>query len=131
MRSVTKFTDICCGLLFNIFCPMIQIYSFKHFRAKYFFYLVFLCSCLTLSLRHCACYHSSFWVKSFRFTVSVPKRLISFFCISTLILQQLIKKCWSQNVTLRPTFEQVKKMLDKMNPHKVSPVDMMMNLVML
>lgn len=30
---------------------------------------------------------------------------------------------------MRPTFEQVKKMLDKMNPHKVSPVDMMMNLV--
>uniref|UniRef100_A0A673XAC1 Guanylate cyclase n=1 Tax=Salmo trutta TaxID=8032 RepID=A0A673XAC1_SALTR len=42
---------------------------------------------------------------------------------------ELIKKCWSQNVTLRPTFEQVKKMLDKMNPHKVSPVDMMMNLM--
>ena len=30
---------------------------------------------------------------------------------------------------MRPTFEQVKKMIDKMNPHKVSPVDMMMNLV--
>ncbi|XP_027146258.1 atrial natriuretic peptide receptor 2-like isoform X2 [Larimichthys crocea] len=42
---------------------------------------------------------------------------------------ELIKKCWSHNVTLRPTFEQVKKMLDKMNPHKVSPVDMMMNLM--
>ncbi|CAB1324742.1 unnamed protein product, partial [Coregonus sp. 'balchen'] len=32
---------------------------------------------------------------------------------------ELIKKCWSHNVTLRPTFEQVKKMLDKMNPHKM------------
>ncbi|TKS74660.1 Atrial natriuretic peptide receptor 2 [Collichthys lucidus] len=42
---------------------------------------------------------------------------------------ELIKKCWSHNVTLRPTFEQVKKNLDKMNPHKVSPVDMMMNLM--
>jgi len=30
---------------------------------------------------------------------------------------------------MRPTFEQVKKILEKMNPHKVSPVDMMMNLV--
>ncbi|XP_056132869.1 atrial natriuretic peptide receptor 2-like [Lampris incognitus] len=44
-------------------------------------------------------------------------------------LVSLIKKCWSHNVTARPTFEQVKKMLDKMNPHKVSPVDMMMNLM--
>uniref|UniRef100_A0A671UZB6 Guanylate cyclase n=1 Tax=Sparus aurata TaxID=8175 RepID=A0A671UZB6_SPAAU len=42
---------------------------------------------------------------------------------------ELIKKCWSNNVTMRPTFEQVKKILDKMNPHKVSPVDMMMNLM--
>ncbi|XP_053178950.1 atrial natriuretic peptide receptor 2-like [Scomber japonicus] len=42
---------------------------------------------------------------------------------------ELIKRCWSHNVTMRPTFEQVKKMLDKMNPHKVSPVDMMMNLM--
>ncbi|TSW35247.1 Xyloside xylosyltransferase 1 [Bagarius yarrelli] len=42
---------------------------------------------------------------------------------------ELIKKCWSHSVTTRPTFEQVKKMLDKMNPHRVSPVDMMMNLV--
>ncbi|XP_060933783.1 atrial natriuretic peptide receptor 2-like isoform X2 [Limanda limanda] len=42
---------------------------------------------------------------------------------------ELIKRCWCQNITLRPTFEQVRKMLDKMNPHKVSPVDMMMNLM--
>uniref|UniRef100_A0A4W6F9Z9 Guanylate cyclase n=1 Tax=Lates calcarifer TaxID=8187 RepID=A0A4W6F9Z9_LATCA len=48
-------------------------------------------------------------------------------CLRFLIC--LIKKCWSHNVTMRPTFEQVKKMLDKMNPHKVSPVDMMMNLM--
>ncbi|XP_038571714.1 atrial natriuretic peptide receptor 2-like [Micropterus salmoides] len=42
---------------------------------------------------------------------------------------ELIKKCWSHNATMRPTFEQVKKTLNKMNPHKVSPVDMMMNLM--
>lgn len=30
---------------------------------------------------------------------------------------------------MRPTFEQVRKMLDKMNPNKVSPVDLMMTLV--
>ncbi|XP_051550758.1 atrial natriuretic peptide receptor 2-like [Myxocyprinus asiaticus] len=42
---------------------------------------------------------------------------------------ELIKRCWSHNLTMRPTFEQVKKILDKMNPHKVSPVDMMMNLM--
>uniref|UniRef100_A0AAY4EWL4 Guanylate cyclase n=1 Tax=Denticeps clupeoides TaxID=299321 RepID=A0AAY4EWL4_9TELE len=42
---------------------------------------------------------------------------------------ELIKKCWSHNASARPTFEQVRKMLDKMNRHKVSPVDMMMNLM--
>ncbi|XP_051869123.1 atrial natriuretic peptide receptor 2-like [Pristis pectinata] len=42
---------------------------------------------------------------------------------------ELIKKCWAHNPLLRPTFEQVKKMLEKMNPNKVSPVDMMMNLM--
>ncbi|XP_053491060.1 atrial natriuretic peptide receptor 2-like [Ictalurus furcatus] len=50
-------------------------------------------------------------------------------CPNQLEYCELIKKCWSHNVTSRPTFEQVKKMLDKMNPHKVSPVDMMMNLM--
>ncbi|XP_058494779.1 atrial natriuretic peptide receptor 2-like isoform X1 [Solea solea] len=50
-------------------------------------------------------------------------------CPSEVHYCELIKKCWSHNVTMRPTFEQVKKMLDKMNPHKVSPVDMMMNLM--
>uniref|UniRef100_A0A672JPU0 Guanylate cyclase n=1 Tax=Salarias fasciatus TaxID=181472 RepID=A0A672JPU0_SALFA len=38
---------------------------------------------------------------------------------------ELIKKCWCHNTTMRPTFEQVKKSLEKMNPLKVSPVDMM------
>ncbi|MGH0139050.1 UNVERIFIED_CONTAM: hypothetical protein FKN15_070977 [Acipenser sinensis] len=42
---------------------------------------------------------------------------------------ELIKKCWHHNPAMRPAFEQVRKMLDRMNPHKVSPVDMMMNLL--
>ncbi|XP_032883737.1 atrial natriuretic peptide receptor 2-like [Amblyraja radiata] len=42
---------------------------------------------------------------------------------------ELIKKCWAHNSLLRPTFEQIKKMLEKMNPNKVSPVDMMMTLM--
>ncbi|KAM4642158.1 atrial natriuretic peptide receptor 2-like [Discoglossus pictus] len=42
---------------------------------------------------------------------------------------EVIKKCWAQNPMMRPPFEQIKKSLDRMNPHKVSPVDMMMNLM--
>ncbi|KAG8455040.1 hypothetical protein GDO86_001312 [Hymenochirus boettgeri] len=42
---------------------------------------------------------------------------------------ELIRRCRSQNPTNRPTFEQVKKQLYKMNPNKVSPVDMMMTLM--
>ncbi|KAM4706822.1 atrial natriuretic peptide receptor 1-like [Discoglossus pictus] len=42
---------------------------------------------------------------------------------------ELIRRCRSQNPTHRPTFEQVKKQLYKMNPNKVSPVDMMMTLM--
>ncbi|XP_053326331.1 atrial natriuretic peptide receptor 2-like [Spea bombifrons] len=42
---------------------------------------------------------------------------------------ELIKRCWSHNPMARPPFEQIKKILDKMNPHKVSPVDMMMTLM--
>ncbi|KAJ0032503.1 hypothetical protein NQD34_002584, partial [Periophthalmus magnuspinnatus] len=55
--------------------------------------------------------------------------IVSHYNINQPYFEQLIKKCWSHNITMRPTFEQVKKMLDKMNPHKVSPVDMMMNLM--
>uniref|UniRef100_A0A4W3HRC0 Guanylate cyclase n=1 Tax=Callorhinchus milii TaxID=7868 RepID=A0A4W3HRC0_CALMI len=40
-----------------------------------------------------------------------------------------VRFCWAQNPPLRPPFEHVKKMLEKMNPNKVSPVDMMMNLM--
>ncbi|KAE8632671.1 hypothetical protein XENTR_v10001623 [Xenopus tropicalis] len=42
---------------------------------------------------------------------------------------ELIRRCRSQNPVQRPTFEQVKKQLYKMNPHKVSPVDLMMTLM--
>ncbi|XP_034035812.1 atrial natriuretic peptide receptor 2-like [Thalassophryne amazonica] len=50
-------------------------------------------------------------------------------CPNQLDYCELIMKCWSHNATMRPTFEQVKKILNRMNPHKVSPVDMMMNLM--
>ncbi|KFP28985.1 Atrial natriuretic peptide receptor 2, partial [Colius striatus] len=40
-----------------------------------------------------------------------------------------IRRCRKNNPAQRPTFEQVKKMLYKMNPNKVSPVDMMMTLM--
>ncbi|NXP09329.1 ANPRA protein, partial [Thinocorus orbignyianus] len=42
---------------------------------------------------------------------------------------RLIRRCRKNNPAQRPTFEQVKKMLYKMNPNKVSPVDMMMTLM--
>ncbi|NWU88835.1 ANPRB protein, partial [Upupa epops] len=42
---------------------------------------------------------------------------------------ELIRRCREKNSSQRPTFEQVKKMLYKMNPNKVSPVDMMMTLM--
>ncbi|NXN20693.1 ANPRB protein, partial [Nycticryphes semicollaris] len=42
---------------------------------------------------------------------------------------ELIRRCRKNNPAQRPTFEQIKKMLYKMNPNKVSPVDMMMTLM--
>ncbi|NWR37655.1 ANPRB protein, partial [Tachuris rubrigastra] len=42
---------------------------------------------------------------------------------------ELIRRCRKNKPSQRPTFEQVKKMLYKMNPNKVSPVDMMMTLM--
>ncbi|XP_064032721.1 atrial natriuretic peptide receptor 2-like [Pogoniulus pusillus] len=42
---------------------------------------------------------------------------------------ELIRRCRKNNPAQRPTFEQVKKTLYKMNPNKVSPVDMMMTLM--
>ncbi|XP_068090451.1 atrial natriuretic peptide receptor 1-like [Hyperolius riggenbachi] len=42
---------------------------------------------------------------------------------------ELIRRCRSQNPAQRPSFEQIKKLLYKMNPNKVSPVDMMMTLM--
>ncbi|KAJ6669466.1 hypothetical protein lerEdw1_000014 [Lerista edwardsae] len=41
----------------------------------------------------------------------------------------LIRRCRKSNPAQRLTFEQVKKLLHKMNPNKVSPVDMMMTLM--
>ncbi|KAK5618329.1 hypothetical protein CRENBAI_019399 [Crenichthys baileyi] len=42
---------------------------------------------------------------------------------------ELIRQCRSHNPVHRPTFEQVKKFVHRINPIKVSPVDMMMNLM--
>uniref|UniRef100_A0A3P8UZ15 Guanylate cyclase n=1 Tax=Cynoglossus semilaevis TaxID=244447 RepID=A0A3P8UZ15_CYNSE len=42
---------------------------------------------------------------------------------------ELIRRCRSQNPAHRPTFEQIKKFVHRINPVKVSPVDMMMNLM--
>uniref|UniRef100_A0A3B3TD00 Guanylate cyclase n=1 Tax=Paramormyrops kingsleyae TaxID=1676925 RepID=A0A3B3TD00_9TELE len=42
---------------------------------------------------------------------------------------ELIRRCRSHNPTHRPTFEQIKKFVHRINPSKVSPVDMMMNLM--
>ncbi|XP_061473687.1 atrial natriuretic peptide receptor 1-like [Rhineura floridana] len=42
---------------------------------------------------------------------------------------ELIRRCRKSNPAQRLTFEQVKKLLHKMNPNKVSPVDMMMTLM--
>ncbi|KAK2863413.1 hypothetical protein Q5P01_002946 [Channa striata] len=42
---------------------------------------------------------------------------------------ELIRRCRSHNPTHRPTFEQIKKFVHRINPIKVSPVDMMMNLM--
>ncbi|XP_075891647.1 atrial natriuretic peptide receptor 1 [Nelusetta ayraudi] len=42
---------------------------------------------------------------------------------------ELIRRCRSTNPAHRPTFEQVKKFVHRINPIKVSPVDMMMSLM--
>ncbi|KAI3376433.1 hypothetical protein L3Q82_016448 [Scortum barcoo] len=42
---------------------------------------------------------------------------------------ELIRRCRSHNPTHRPTFEQIRKFVHRINPIKVSPVDMMMNLM--
>ncbi|KAJ1171312.1 hypothetical protein NDU88_003175 [Pleurodeles waltl] len=51
------------------------------------------------------------------------------YCPNKADYSELIKKCWVHNPMMRPSFEQIKKILARMNPHKLSPVDMMMNLV--
>ncbi|XP_016111881.1 atrial natriuretic peptide receptor 2-like [Sinocyclocheilus grahami] len=42
---------------------------------------------------------------------------------------ELIRRCRGHNPTHRPTFEQIRKFVNRINPHKVSPVDMMMELM--
>ncbi|XP_034020171.1 atrial natriuretic peptide receptor 1-like [Thalassophryne amazonica] len=42
---------------------------------------------------------------------------------------ELIRRCRSHNPAHRPTFEQIRKFVHRINPVKVSPVDMMMNLM--
>ncbi|XP_072314801.1 atrial natriuretic peptide receptor 1-like [Eucyclogobius newberryi] len=42
---------------------------------------------------------------------------------------ELIRRCRSNNPVQRPTFEQIKKFVHRINPIKGSPVDMMMNLM--
>ncbi|XP_008290888.1 atrial natriuretic peptide receptor 1 [Stegastes partitus] len=42
---------------------------------------------------------------------------------------ELIRRCRSHNPAHRPTFEQIRKFLHRINPIKTSPVDMMMNLM--
>ncbi|XP_030062588.1 retinal guanylyl cyclase 2 [Microcaecilia unicolor] len=50
-------------------------------------------------------------------------------CPSQADYSELIERCWAHNPMMRPSFEQIKKSLEKMNPNRVSPVDMMMNLM--
>ncbi|KAM8900046.1 atrial natriuretic peptide receptor 1 isoform 2-T2 [Spinachia spinachia] len=42
---------------------------------------------------------------------------------------ELIRRCRAHNPVQRPTFEQIKKFVQRINPVKVSPVDMMMTLM--
>ncbi|XP_016359873.1 atrial natriuretic peptide receptor 1 [Sinocyclocheilus anshuiensis] len=42
---------------------------------------------------------------------------------------ELIRRCRAHNPAHRPTFEQIRKFVNRINPHKVSPVDMMMELM--
>lgn len=45
------------------------------------------------------------------------------------VFLQLIRRCRAQNPAHRPTFDQIKKFVHRINPIKISPVDMMMSLV--
>ncbi|XP_068098156.1 atrial natriuretic peptide receptor 1-like [Hyperolius riggenbachi] len=51
------------------------------------------------------------------------------YCPNQADFSELLRKCWAHNPMMRPSFEQIKKTLEKMNPQRVSPVDMMMNLM--
>lgn len=54
------------------------------------------------------------------------KTVINF--VQTSILQ-LITECWDDVALNRPSFDHIKKTLHRINPHKMSPVDLMMNMV--
>ncbi|CAL8377856.1 unnamed protein product [Gadus morhua 'NCC'] len=43
---------------------------------------------------------------------------------------ELIRRCRTANPAHRPTFEQIRKFVNRINPDKVIPVDMMMKLVL-
>ena len=42
---------------------------------------------------------------------------------------QLIQDCWQPNPEHRPSFDLIKKTIHKINPSKLSPVDLMMAMV--
>lgn len=42
---------------------------------------------------------------------------------------QLITECWDGVALNRPSFDHIKKTLHRINPHKMSPVDLMMNMM--
>lgn len=42
---------------------------------------------------------------------------------------QLINRCWAFQPSSRPTFDQIRRIVDRINPNRESPVDMMMIMV--
>lgn len=52
-----------------------------------------------------------------------------FLVISPSLSHQLIQDCWDDNPSNRPSFSQIRATLHRINPSKLSPVDMMMQLM--
>lgn len=48
---------------------------------------------------------------------------------SRIVFLQLMNECWDDSPINRPDFESVKKTIHRINPHKMSPVDLMMAMV--
>lgn len=42
---------------------------------------------------------------------------------------QLLNQCWDTVIINRPDFDTIKKTIHRINPHKMSPVDLMMAMV--